>query len=183
MKLRARGIYMFINERTKRIVVTMVFGSIMFFTSRIMFKFMFSTFEVSDSFLTFTTQAIRVLDIIGALAMVTLSILFLMSLLDIGTTVTENTERKHQVPESKHINLKKNGLEKTVIHDTASKSKVHGNQYHSIKANNDLFDNILESSVFTSVSSDDSRGSSCTRNNDSGSNWDFDGGGDSGGCD
>lgn len=177
---------MFINERSKRIVVTMVFGSMMFFTSRIMFKFMLSNLEVSDSFLTFTTQAFRVLDIIGALAMVTLSILFLMSVLDIGNTNTENTERKHQAFESKYINLKKNGLEKTVIHGTASKNKVHGNQYHSIKDNNDLFDNILESSVFTSVYSDDSRGGSCTRNNDSGSNWDFDGGsgsGDSGGCD
>ncbi|OQR53202.1 hypothetical protein [Bacillus sp. CDB3] len=175
---------MFINERSKRIVVTMVFGSIFFYITRIMFKFMFSTFEVSDALLTFTTQAMRVLDIIGALALIVLSFLFLLSLFDIGNTVTESPKRKHQVSESKHINLKKNGLEKTVIHGTASINKVHGNQYHSIKDNNDLFDNILESSVFTSVYSDDSRGSSCTRNNDSGSNWDFDGGGgDSGGCD
>ncbi|PET96746.1 hypothetical protein CN527_21060 [Bacillus cereus] len=174
---------MFINERSKRIVVTMVFGSMMFFTSRIMFKFMLSTMEVSDSFLTFTTQAMRVLDIIGALALILLSFLFLLSLFDIGNPVTESPKRKHQVSESKHINLKKHGLEKTVIHGTASKNKVHGNQYHSIKDNNDLFDNILESSVFTSVYSDESRGESCTGNNDSGSNWDFDGGGNSGGCD
>ncbi|HDX9654897.1 hypothetical protein AB3U43_04050 (plasmid) [Bacillus cereus] len=176
---------MFINERSKRIAVTTVIVSMMLFTFRIISKTIFSTFEASDSFLTFITQAMRVLDIIGALALVTLSILFLMSVLDIGNTDTENTERKHQVSESKHINLKKNRLEKTVLHDTASKNKVHGNQYHSPKDNKDLFDNILESSTFISVYSDDSRGSSCTRNNDPGSNWDYDGssGGDYGSCD
>ncbi|QWG92804.1 hypothetical protein [Bacillus mycoides] len=173
---------MFINEKSKRIAVTTVLVSMMLFTFRIISKTIFSTFEASDSFLTFITQAMRVLDIIGVLALVTLSILFLMSVLDIGNTDTENTERKYQASESKYINLKKNGLEKTVIHGTASKNKVHGNKYHSIKDNNDLFDNILESSVITSVYNDDSRGSSCTHNNDSRSDWSSNDGGDSGSC-
>ncbi|PFX43699.1 hypothetical protein COL24_05405 [Bacillus toyonensis] len=176
---------MFISERSKRIVVTMVFGSILFYTSRIMFKFMFSTFEASDGLHTFTTQAMRVLDIIGALALIVLSFLFLLSLFDIGNTVKESPKRKNQVSESNHINLKKNRLEKIAIQDAVSKNKVHGKQYHSIRDNNDLFDNILESSTFISTYSDDSRGSSCTRNNDSVSNWDSDAssGGDYGSCD
>ncbi|PGU51846.1 hypothetical protein [Bacillus cereus] len=177
---------MFINERSKRIAVTTVILSMMLFTFRIVSKSIFSTFEASDSFLTFITQAMRVLDIIGALALIVLSILFFLSLFDTGNNVTESPERKHQVSESKQINLKKNGLEKNVVYGTASKNKVHGNQYYSPKDNKDLFDNILESSTFISVYNDDSRGSSCTRNDDSGSNWDYDGGssgGDYGGCD
>ncbi|EJS45117.1 hypothetical protein ICG_06023 [Bacillus cereus BAG1X1-3] len=180
---------MFINERSKRILVTTVLVSMMFFTFRIISKSIFSTFEASDSFLTFITQAMRVLDIIGALSLISLSFIFLWSLFDTGNSVTKSSERKHQVSESKYINLKKNELEKTVIYGTASKNKVYGNKYHSIKDNNDLFDNILESSVITSVYSDDSRGSSCTRNNDSGTNWDYNGGNDYnggsdvGGCD
>lgn len=177
---------MFINERSKRIAVATVIVSMMLFTFRIISKSFFSTFEASDSFLTFITQAMRVLDIIGALALIVLSILFFLSLFDTGNNVTESPERKHQVSESKQINLKKNGLEKTVVYGTASKNKVHGNQYYSPKDNNDLFDNILESSTFISVYNDDSRGSSCNRNNDSGSNWDYDGGssgGDYGSCD
>lgn len=178
---------MFINERSKRIVVSMVFVSIMLITNQIMFKHMLSIFEVSDSLFNFATQTMRALNIIGALALIVLSFLFLWSLFDIESNVRESPKRKHQVSESKQINLKKNELEKTVIHGTASKNKVHGNQYYSIKDNNDLFDNILENSVFISTYSDDSRESSCTRNNDSGSNWDYDGGssggGDYGGCD
>ncbi|PFD20441.1 hypothetical protein [Bacillus cereus] len=180
---------MFINERSKRIVVTTVIVSMMFFTFRIVSKSIFSTFEASDSFLTFITQAMRVLDIIGALALIVLSFLFLWSLFDTGNNVKESPERKHQVSESKHINLQKNRLEKTVMHGTAYKNKVHGNQYHSPKDNKDLFDNILESSTFISVYKDDSRGSSCTRNNDSETNWgyeggnDYNGGSDFGGCD
>lgn len=124
------------------------------------------------------------------LALIVLSFLFLLSLFDIGNTVTESPKRKHQVSESKHINLKKNGLEKTVIHGTASTNKVQSNQYvsyrnrnHSIKTDNGLLDNILESSVINSVFSDDSRGSNCTHNNDSGSSWSSGDGGGSGGCD
>lgn len=180
---------MFINERSKRIVVSMVYVSIMLITNQIMFKHMLSIFEVSDSLFNFATQTMRALNIIGALALIVLSFLFLWSLFDTGNNVKESPERKHQVSESKHINLKKNRLEKTIMHGSASKNKVHGNQYHSPKDNKDLFDNILESSTFISVYNDDSRGSSCTRNNDSETNWgyeggnDYNGGSDFGGCD
>ncbi|MDR4188089.1 hypothetical protein [Bacillus pseudomycoides] len=181
---------MFDNEKSKRIVVGMVFGSMIFLSGRMVLKFVSSSLEADDVFVAFSIQAIRIFDVIGFLAMVILSILLMLSLFDVGNTVTENAERKYQNPESKLINLKKNGLEKTIIHGTASKNKVHGNQYvsyrnrnHSNKTDNDLFDNILESSVMTSVVSDNSRGSSCTHNNGSGSSWDFGGGGDSGSCD
>ncbi|PEK70422.1 hypothetical protein CN593_05230 [Bacillus pseudomycoides] len=181
---------MFYNERSKRLAVAMVFGSMIFLSCRMVLKFLSSSLEVDDVFVGFSLQAIRIFDVIGALAMVILSILLMLSLFDIGNTVTKNTERKYQTPKSKHINLKKNELENTIIHGTASKNKVQGNQYvsyrnhnHSNKADNDLLDNILENSVITSVFSDDSRGSSCTHNNDSGSSWDFSGGGNSGGWD
>ncbi|PFC08182.1 hypothetical protein CN284_26875 [Bacillus cereus] len=180
---------MFINERSKRIVVSMVFVSIMLITNQIMFKHMLSIFEVSDSLFNFVTQTMRALNIIGALALIVLSFLFLWSLFDTGNNVKESPERKHQASESKHINLEKNRLEKTIMHGTASKNKVYGNQYHSPKDNKDLFDNILESSTFIPVYSDGSRGSSCTRNNDSETNCGYDGGNDYngssdfGGCD
>ncbi|KFN12804.1 hypothetical protein [Bacillus pseudomycoides] len=98
---------MFDNEKSKRIVVGMVFGSMIFLSGRMVLKFVSSSLEADDVFVAFSIQAIRIFDVIGFLAMVILSILLMLSLFDVGNTVTENAERKYQNPESKLINLKK----------------------------------------------------------------------------